>query len=179
MAKAPIQDAINPDAAPPPDVAPAPAPAAKAVVAPMADAAKMFEPPAAPVADMQERIRAVIEKGLTETRANYSKVKRAADEASNAMEASYASVKTGVVEINVKALEALRASADANFDFIKSVIHVKSPSDLVTLHTEFARKQIEMLTSQTKELATLAQKVATESVEPFKAQIAKSFKIAV
>jgi len=84
MAKAPMQDAINPDTAPPPDVTPAPAPvpaaAAKAVVAPMvADAAKMFEAPAAPVADMQERIRAVIEKGLTETRANYSKVKRAAD----------------------------------------------------------------------------------------------------
>ena len=63
---------------------------------------------------MQEKVRAMLEKGLIETRATYSKAKTAADEASNAVETSFANAKSGIAEINVKALEALRASAEAN-----------------------------------------------------------------
>lgn len=150
---------------------------AHAVVPP--ELGKMFEAPVKSMTEAQAKVREFIEKGISQTRANLTKAKSAADEASSALEASFATAKSGVVEINVKALEALRASADANFDFAKSVLGVKSVSDYVTLHSEFARKQIETLTGQTKEFATLAQKVATESVEPIKAQVAKTFKVAV
>jgi phasin len=155
------------------------APSAPTIAASLAETAKMFEAPAASVADVQEKVRAMLEKGLTETRATYSKAKSAADEASNAMETSFANAKSGIVEMNVKALAALRANADANFDFLKSIFHVKSAADLVTLQTEFTRKQIEMLTGHTKELGALAQKVANDTVEPLKAQAAKTFKTAV
>jgi len=152
--------------------------AAPAVSSAIADAVKIFAAPAS-VADMQEKVRAMLEKGLIETRATYSKAKTAADEASNAVETSFANAKSGIVEINVKALEALRASADANFDFLKSIFNVTSASDFVSLQTEFTRKQVELLTGQTKELGALAQKVANDTVEPLKAQAAKTFKIAV
>jgi len=152
--------------------------AAPAVSSAIADAVKIFAAPAS-VADMQEKVRAMLEKGLIETRATYSKAKTAADEASNAVETSFANAKSGIVEINVKALEALRASADANFDFLKSIFNVTSASDFVSLQTEFTRKQLELLTGQTKELGALAQKVANDTVEPLKAQAAKTFKIAV
>ena len=142
------------------------------------EVAKMFEAPAKTITEMQERVRALIEKGLSETRGAYAKAKSAADEANGALEASFVTAKTGAAEINVKVLEAFRASADANFDFVKSVLGVKSIADYVTLHSEFARKQIETLTGQTKELTALAQKVATESAEPIKTQVAKTFKIA-
>ena len=39
-------------------------------------------------------------------------------------------------------------------------------------------EQIETLTGQTKEFAALAQKIATDSAEPIKTQVAKTFKIA-
>ena len=146
--------------------------------APLKEVAKIFEAPVASLTDIQEKVRTVIDKGLSETRANYAKAKSAADEAASAIEASYTSAKSGVVEINVKALEALRASADANFDFVKSIFGAKTMSEYVTLHTEFARKQVELLTGQTKELSALAQKVASESAETIKAQVAKTFKIA-
>jgi phasin len=140
--------------------------------------AKMFEAPAKSMTEMQEKMRAMIEKGIAETRGAYTKAKSAADETNSALEASFVSAKTGAVEINVKMLEALRTSADANFDFVKSILGVKSITDYVTLHSEFARRQIETLTGQTKEIAALAQKVATESAEPIKTQVAKTFKIA-
>ena len=142
------------------------------------EVAKLFEAPVKSMTEMQEKMRAMIEKGIAETRGAYTKARGAADETNSALEASFVTAKTGVVEINAKVLEALRAGADANFDFVKSILGVKSIADYVTLHSEFARKQIETLTGQTKEIAALAQKVATETAEPIKTQVAKTFKIA-
>jgi phasin len=156
----------------------APAPAALSVPAPLADVAKLFEAPAKSLTEFQDKVRGLVEKGLSETRANYAKAKSAADEATSALETSYASAKTGVAEINAKAIDALKANAEANFDFFKSILSAKTFSDVVTLNTEFARKQVEALTGQSKELSAIAQKVATETVEPIKAQVAKSFKVA-
>lgn len=142
------------------------------------EVAKLFESPVKSMTEIQERVRSVLEKGIVETRGAYAKAKSAADEANTAMETSFTTAKQGVVEINVKVLEAIRTSADANFDFARSILGVKSISDYVALHGEFARQRIEAITGQTKEIATLAQKVATESVEPIKAQVAKSFRVA-
>jgi len=177
MASAPKKTPAAPVAVGTPSETVAAAPAA-AFAGAAKEASKMFEAPTASINEIQTKVRTVIEKGIEETRANYSKAKGAVDEASTAFEASYAHAKSGVSELNVKALEALRATAEANFDFAKSILGVRSLSDYVALHSEFARKQVELLTGQTKELSALAQKVATESVEPIKTQVAKSFKIA-
>ena len=40
-----------------------------------------------------------------------------------------------------------------------------------------ARKQYEVLTAQSKDLSEFAQKVAAETVEPIKANAAKTFKL--
>jgi hypothetical protein len=52
---------------------------------------------------------------------------------------------------------------------------VKSPSAFVELSTEHARKQLETLTEQTKQLAALGQKVTLATAEPLKTSIAKAF----
>ncbi len=181
---APPAEAASPAEAAPPAEAPPAAPesatvgaVAAAPATAFAEASKMMEAPLASMGEAQEKVRAMIETGINETRAGYSKVKGVADEAAVALETSFAAAKAGAVEIGVKALEALRETADANFDFAKSLISAKSPSDYVSLHGEFARRQIEMLTAQTKAIAELAQKVVTASIEPIKTQVAKSFKI--
>ena len=137
----------------------------------------MNETPAASFGPFQERVRSLVETGVYESRAGYMKVKSAADEAAHALEASYASAKQGAAEIGLKAFDALRATADANFDFAKSALKVKTASDYAALHSEFARKQIDMFTSQTKAMGELAQKVAVETIEPIKAQVAKTLRL--
>lgn len=161
----------------PVETAPAPVVVA-AAPKPAAEVAKIFEAPAASLTEMHGKVRSMIEKGLAESRTGYAKAKSVADETAVAVEASFATAKTGALEINAKAFEAMRATAEANFDFAKSVIAAKSLSDVVALQGEFARKQIEWLTGQTKEIGALAQKVANDSVEPIKAQVAKTFKAA-
>lgn len=134
---------------------------------------------AAPAAEIQQSLRSALEKGVVESRAAFTKAKIAADETASAFEVSFAAAKDGALAINAKAFDALRANADASFDFLKAVFAVKSLPDLVTLQTEFARKQVETITAQTKDFGALAQKAVADAVEPLKEQAARSFKVAV
>lgn len=132
-----------------------------------------------PVVEMQDSVRKAVEKGVVETRAAYAKARTAAEEATGAFEASYSNAAKGVIAFNTKAIEALRANAEANFDFIKSVIVAKSVSEVVALQGEHARKQAEAVAAQAKEIAALAQKVAADLAEPIKTHFEKTLKIAV
>jgi phasin len=134
---------------------------------------------AAPAAEVQQSFRTALEKGVVESRAAFAKAKSAADENSSAFEVSFAAAKNGAVAINTKAFEAMRVHADASFDFLKSIFAVKSLPDLITLQTEFARKQVETITGQSKDFGALAQKAMSDAVEPIKEQVARSFKLAV
>jgi len=161
---------------------PEPAPAPTPVIPPSAvaaEAAKAIETPVVPLQAVHEKTRALIEKSLVEGRANFAKAKSVANEATSAIEASYGAAKDGVVEFNVKAIEAIKASADANFELFKSLAGAKSISEFVTLQTEFSRKQFETAFAQSKDLVALARKVANDAVEPIKAQVSKTLKIAV
>jgi phasin len=170
MATAPKKSATAPVVS-----ARAPVEAVAAIKAVMPTAAQV----AAPAEEIQQSFRSALEKSVVESRAAFAKAKTAADEATSAFEVSFAAAKDGAIAINAKALEALRANADANFDFLKSVFGAKSLTDVITLQTEFARKQVETMTSQTKDLGALTQKAMADAVEPIKEQVVKSFKIAV
>lgn len=155
-----------------------PAPAAADVAAfPEAKIDTVFETVPASMDQMQENVRKVVEKGVAETRAAYAKVKTAAEEATGALESSYSTATKGVIAFNTKTLDALRANAEANFDFVKAVINAKSVSEFVTLQSEHASKQVEAINAQTKEIAALAQKIAAETVEPIKSQVARTFSL--
>lgn len=134
---------------------------------------------AAPAAEIQQSFRSALEKGVVESRAAFAKAKTAADETASAFEVSFAAAKDGAVAINTKAFEALRVNADANFDFLKAVFAVKSFPDLIALQSEFARKQVETISGQSKDFGALAQKAMADAVAPIKEQVARSFKLAV
>jgi phasin len=140
---------------------------------------EVVEPPREAVKELGENVRAIVEKGLVDTRAKYAQAKTVAEETSAAIEASLGAARSGVVAFNVKALDAVKAGANAQFDFFKSLASAKSPSELVTLHAEFARSRFEEASARSKELAELARKVADETVAPIKAHVAKTFKVAV
>jgi hypothetical protein len=69
-----------------------------------------------------------------------------------------------------------RTNADAAFDYARQFLDVKSPSEMMELCTALVRKQFEVLTQQTQELAAIGQKVATESAAPLTSGVTKAFK---
>ena len=157
-------------AASPAEVAAAPAPSASP---------PMLGAPAATLTELQDRLRAAAEKGLAETRSAYVKAKVAAEETADALATSYAVARAGVVAINVKALESLTANVEANFDFVKSAFGVGGLADYVALQSEFARARLDAVADQAKAIGELALKTALDALAPIKAQVAKSFKLAL
>ena len=172
MATAPKRPVVSaPPAEPAASVAEfAPAPSASPQV---------FATPATTQTALQDRLRAAAEKGLAETRSACVKAKVAAEETAEALESSCAAARAGVVAINAKALESLTANIEANFDFAKSAFGVVGLADYVALQSEFARARSDAVADHAKAIGELAQKAALDSFGPIKAQVAKSFKLAL
>ncbi len=127
-----------------------------------------FEVPAA--------FREFAEKGVTQARDNWEKMKAATEEATDLIEGSYATASKGMVEYGHKMIEHSRTNTNAAFDLATELMTAKSISEVVELSTAHMRKQFEALGVQTKELTGLAQKVAAETAEPIKESVASAFK---
>ena len=156
-------------------------PKSKAKSAPAAAAAAFelpkFEMPnfEMPKMEVPAAFREFAEKGATQAKENYEKMKAAAEEATDVLEDTYATATKGAADYGLKVIEATRVNTNAAFDFYTELMTVKSYSDMIELSTAHARKQFEMVTAQTKDLAALAQKVATETAEPIKDSVSKAF----
>jgi phasin len=127
-----------------------------------------FEVPAA--------FREFAEKGVTQAKDNWEKMKSATEEATDLLEDSYTKATKGAADYGLKLIETTRSNANAAFDFATELMTVKSFAELVELSTAHARKQFDAMNEQTKELTALAQKIASDSVEPLKTGVASAFK---
>jgi phasin len=126
--------------------------------------------------EVPEQMRAFAEKGVSQARDNYAKFKDAAETHNGTIEAVFSIASKGASEYSAKLMEIVKANTTANLDFAQELLGIKSPSEAMGLWTSHTRKQLETLTAQTKELAELGQKVATETAEPIKANASKLFK---
>jgi len=120
--------------------------------------------------------RDIAEKSLSHAKENYEKMRSAAEEATGVLEDTYASASKGATDYGRKVIELSRANANAAFDFAAQLLGAKTLSEVVELSSAHARKQFEAMAEQGKELAALAQKVATEASEPIKEGMTKAAK---
>jgi phasin len=127
-----------------------------------------FEVPAA--------FREFAEKGVAQTKEAYEKAKAVAEENTEMLETVYTTATEGSTEYGLKLIEIARYNTNAAFTFVEKLFGVKSPSELIEVATAHSRMQFETLTAQGKELAGLAQKVATETAEPIKSGVEKAMK---
>jgi phasin len=123
-----------------------------------------------------EHVRVLAEKGVAQAREGYQKFKEAAETSNVALEAVYTSATKGAGDFTSKVLDIARTNTESAFDFTQRLLGVKSVHEAFDIVNAHARKQFEVLTAQSKELADVAQKVATDTVEPIKAGAAKAFK---
>ena len=126
--------------------------------------------------DAPQAFREIAEKGPTQANETYEKMNAATSEAVAVIEISYSSAVKGMQDYNNKIMEFAHANTNAAFDFVQKMSGVKSPAAFIELWTEHARKQVETLTEQTKELAALAKKVTLASAEPFKTGVTDALK---
>ena len=126
--------------------------------------------------EVPESMRAFAEKGVSQARDSYAKFKDAAESQNSTIEAVFTSASKGASVYSAKLMEFMKANTTANLDFAQELFGVKSPSEAMELCTSHTRRQFETFSAQAKELAELGQKVATETIEPIKANAAKYYK---
>jgi phasin len=128
-----------------------------------------------PKFEMPTAFREMAEKGIAMAQDNYSKVKSAAEEATDVLEETYSTASKGCSGYGLKLIESARANTNAAFDFYGELLTVRSYAEAVEISTAYLRKQFDTVTAQTKELFEEAQKVATESTEPLKESFSNAF----
>ena len=130
-----------------------------------------------PRVDLPAGYRELAEKGLVQAKQNYERLKAAAEETSELVETTYVTAAKGYSEYSLKLIDAMRANVNAQFDYAAGLLAVKSPSEAVELSSAHARKSFETLSTQSKELASIAQKVSNDTAEPIKAGFNKALRV--
>ena len=126
--------------------------------------------------EVPEQMRAFAEKGVSQARDSYAKFRDVAETHNGTIEAVFTTASKGAGTYSAKLMEMIKSNTTANLDFAQELLGAKSPTEALELWTSHSRKQLETFAAQTKELAELTQKVATETVEPIKANASKLFK---
>ena len=122
-----------------------------------------------------DQARKATEQGLAQTREAVEKLNTAAKNTLGAIDASASIVAKGLSEFNAKAFEAFKANSALTFEFFGALTGTRTLSGALALAPEHAGKQYQALKDQTKDLTSLAQKIAQESAETLKAVIGKNF----
>jgi len=119
-------------------------------------------------AEIPASMHEMADKGIAQTKDNFKNAKAATEEAAHVFQQAYTVAAKGATDYNLKVFEIARVNTNAAFDYARELLGVKSLTEFVELSTARSRQQFETMTTQSKELATLAQKVSSETAEPLK-----------
>jgi phasin len=133
------------------------------------------KPAASAINENSQAFREIAAKGTTQAKEGFEKLSAATNEATGLLKDSYSTAIKGAQDYNSKLIEFARTNVSVSFEFAQKLSGVKSPSEFMELSTEYACKQFETLTEQTKELAAFAQKVTVATTEPLKTGVTKAF----
>ncbi len=127
-------------------------------------------------AKVTESFRDFAEKGASQTKEAYAKLKTATEDATKVVEATLESAQAGTVELGLTAIDALRTNAENSLSHMEALLGVKSVSELFELQTAFLRKQAEIVVEQAKTMQEATRKVAEKVAEPGKSAAEKALK---
>lgn len=126
-------------------------------------------------AEMSASMQGMADQGIAQTKDSFKNAKAATEEASQVFQQAYTVAAKGATDYNLKVFEIARFNTNAAFDYARELLGVKSLSEFVELSSARSRQQFETMTAQSKELATLAQRVSIETAEPLKSGISGAF----
>ena len=99
----------------------------------------------------------------------------AAEQMARSFEQSGTAVVDKMREYNLRIIEMARANAESAFELARQLTTAKTPSEFMELWASHARKQFEIFSEQTKDLTSLGQKMAGESVDPIARSVSQAF----
>jgi phasin len=121
-----------------------------------------------PIMTDTEQGRRTAQKGAAMAREGTERMTRAAEQGARDMQRSYTAAFDNVRDVQRKLIDIAQEHMQATFDFARDVTSVGTPADMVELWSSYARKQFEMLSSQSRELTDLSHSLAADAAQPMK-----------
>lgn len=141
-------------------------------------AASKHQTPNVGTMEIPEDFKAMADKGIAQTKDTLAHAKAVTEETANLVQHTYGAAFKGAADYNLKVIEIARFNTNSAFDYAQQLLGVKSPSEFVEFSGARARQQFETMTSQTKELTAVFQKISSEIVEPLRTGMAAALKVA-
>ena len=121
-----------------------------------------------------ESVRALAEKTVNQSREAYERGKDALEEAIDALERSFDAAGQGATAFNRKMIDLAQRNLNSAFDLAKNLAGAKNLAEIVELQSTFIRHQFEVFANQASEVRALTSKIAADTAEPIKGQVARS-----
>ena len=129
-------------------------------------ASEFFNMAKNPTFEIPAAVRELAERSIRQAKEGYDRFKAAAEDATGVLEDTYSTMSKGFAEVSLKSLDTAKDNTNAAFDFARDLVNVRSFAEAVELQTAFVRQRLEAGIAQTRELATLVNKVANDSIRP-------------
>jgi len=110
--------------------------------------------------------RKSFEAGARTAREAMDRGTAAAEQATKGAEQSFESTADGLRVFNAKLLDIAQTNTMAGMNFVSELAQVKGPTEAFELWSRHAQNQLQRLSEQSQELATLGQRLASSSAEP-------------
>jgi|APFre7841882630_1041343.scaffolds.fasta_scaffold23527_2 phasin len=108
--------------------------------------------------EVPAQVREFMEKSVEQARSAFETFAGAAQKAVSSVEPV---LPSGAKEVNEKVFGYSQANIEATFDFAKKLAHAKDAQELMQVHSDFVKSQIETLQQQANELSAAVQKAMT------------------
>jgi hypothetical protein len=152
-----------------------PKPAQVAVEAPKAEPESVSVVPRAPIVPSPEKtvapLATALEAGADQARAFFARSRATGENLRQAVTDSGTATTRGLIEINGKVLDLVRAQSDATIDLWRSTLAANSFSEAVQAQTSGLRRAYEASATQWREIAETTGRVMSEAAKPFQSAL--------
>ena len=105
-----------------------------------------------PPFEIPPEMRAFAEKGVEQAKQAFESLLAATQHAAQTAGTQLSSMQTGARETGELAMRFAERNVTSAFEFAEKLVRAKDPQEVVKLHADYARSQMEVLSEQAKEL---------------------------
>lgn len=113
--------------------------------------------------EIPTEMRNFAEKSMEQAKQAFDSFLNAAQQAVSTAGSRVATAQSGAKEAGELAMRFAQRNIDASFELAQKLARAKDPQEVIALHTEYARSQMEVLSEQAKELSRHAAKMTGQS----------------
>ena len=110
-------------------------------------------------------MRALAENSVEQARKAFDGFVSAAERATAGLEQSAKAARAGAQDVGQKAMTFAEQNVASSFDLAQKLVSAKDMNEVVQLHTEYVRRQMEVLSEQARELGQSAASAGPESTQ--------------